>query len=296
MKYLLCVILLLFVYKGNAQDLRLAGVEYFTFPDVRLKDDASNKEVSFQEFGMFVNYPLQLKNKKTILLNGIQYGMVEALLSDNTLSNENQLFFHKLSYSFCVIHMFNEKWTFVGRISPTLASDFEDKLSGHDFILQGTASLTKRFSPNILGGVGLIYTTRLGKPRLYPSIQYQYRMGKHDLNIFFPVFSNYSYQLDSQNKFRIGLRMAVNGANFNTSSDNYSVSPEIDRFNYVRANIGPFVSYRLGKMVLIEISGGISTFRKYEFEDVTNNHRKFDSQNGGFINIGLNIVPPQNKK
>lgn len=92
-------------------------------------------------------------------------------------------FFHKLSYSFSVIHMFNEKWTFVGRISPTLASDFEDKLSGHDFILQGTASLTKRFSPNILGGVGLIYTTRLGKPRLYPSIQYQYRMGKHDLNI-----------------------------------------------------------------------------------------------------------------
>lgn len=298
MKHFFYAILLLSMYSAGsskAQDIRLAGVEYFNYPSVRFKDGANNQKVSFQEFGAFINYPIQLKNKKTILFNGIQYGMVQATMNHHGLSNEKNLTFHKLSYSFTLIHRFNDKWTFIGRIAPTLASDFDDKLSGHDFNVLGTAFLTKRFSQKTLGGAGLIYTTRFGKPLLIPSLQYQYRIDKHDLNIFLPAFINYSYQLDSKDRLKIGFRTAINGAHFNTSSDNYSTSVGVDRFNYVRANMGPFVSYRLGRMVLIEMSGGLSTLRRYEFEDINNDRHKYTSQNGGFFNIGLNIVPPLKK-
>lgn len=295
-KHIASISLLLLCFQGRAQDLKLAGLEYLSYPKVKFKDDAGGNKAAFSEAGAFVSFPKMLQDKKTILVNGLQYGIVETAIYNDDLSSKNEMTFHKISYSFTYIHRFNEKWTFIGRLSPTLASDFKDKLSWHDFIVQGNAMVTKKFNDNVIGGAGLIYTMRFGKPLLFPSIQYQYKKDRHALNIYLPIFANYVYQTGPENKIGLGFRAAVNGANFNASSKSFSSDTEMDRFNYARANIGPFVNYQLTKTLLIEASGGISTMRMYQFEDLAGSKHKFDSESGGFFNIGIILLPPSPKK
>lgn len=295
-KLLSSISLVLVCLVSRAQDLKLAGIEYLSYPKVKFKDDASGNQAAFNEAGAFISFPKLLQDKKTILVNGIQYGMVQTSIYNDALSSKNEMTFHKVSYSFTYIRRFNEKWTFIGRLSPTLASDFEDKLSWHDFILQGNAMITKKFNENVVGGAGLIYTMRFGKPLLFPSIQYQYKKDSHALNIYLPIFVNYTYQTGPENKVGLGFRATVNGANFNASSKNFSSDTEMDRFNYARANIGPFVNYQLTKTLLIEASGGLSTMRMYQFEDLEGSKHKYDSESGGFFNIGIVLLPPRPKK
>lgn len=278
------------------QDMRLAGIEYFNYPKVKLKDDASNNEASFQEFGAFINYPRQLKNKKTILMNGIQYGRVNTTLYNNVTSAENELVFHKISYSFTLIQRFNEKLTFVGRLTPTLASDFEDGLSGNDFVMQGSLMMLKRYSEKVLGGAGVFYTTRFGRPLVIPSVQYQYKNDRHAWNIFLPVFLNYGYKVDKKEKLGVGFRAAINGANFNVSATSFPSSTAMDNLNYARANIGPYINYQVTKLLLVEAFSGISTMRRYEFVDEGGRSHEYDSRTGAFFNIGIVLTPPRPAK
>lgn len=295
-KHLLSISLILLGLKVQAQDMKLAGLEYFSYPKVKFKDDASGNKASFNEAGAFVSFPKMLKDKKTILINGIQYGAVQTTIYDNNLSTENEMTFQKISYSFTYIHRYNDKWTFIGRLSPTLASDFVDKLSGDDFILQGSAMVTKKYNEKVIGGAGLIYTMRFGKPLLFPAIQYQYKSGRHALNAYLPIFVNYVYQTGREDKIGLGFRAAVNGANFNASSKSFSSDTQMDRFNYARANIGPFVNYQLTKTLLVEASGGLSTMRMYQFEDLAGSKYKYNSESGGYFNIGIVLIPPHVKK
>lgn len=281
-------------FTGNAlcQDLKLAGVEYLTYPKVRLKKDAGNYEAYFREFGAFASFPKKLKNNKTILLNGFQYGFVSATSVNTTTQTEKTQQFHKIAYALNVIHKVDERWTIIGRLSPTLASDFNDKLSWKDFLMQGSFIVTKQIKENVIAGAGLVYTTRLGRPLLLPGLQYQLKSDKQALNIFIPAFINYAYSVGTDDKIKIGFRATVNGANFNTASNNFSMGTQVDRLNYARANLGPFANYRLTKMIQIEAYGGLSTMRMYQFVDVHGEKYKYNSNSGAFFNIGLALVPP----
>ncbi|WP_138485098.1 DUF6268 family outer membrane beta-barrel protein [Dyadobacter bucti] len=295
MRFIINLVFFLGTCNVWAQDFKLAGVEYFTYPKVQAKDVGNQHQASFQEFGAYVFYPRKLKNDQTIIMNGIQYGFVQATSYNKKLSSQNTQDFHKIAYTFILIHKFNEQWTLSGRLSPTLASDFKDNLSGHDFILQGSIIASKRFNERVIAGAGLVYTTRLGKPMFLPGLQYQYKKCKHNLNVFIPAFFNYTYQVDSKEKLKVGFRIGLNGANFNASVNNYSKPAELDRLNYARANIGPVISYQLTRMIQIEAFGGISTMRMYQFEDTDKNIYKYNSKSGGFFNIGLGITPPKRK-
>lgn len=295
MKYLLVILLILVTYRIKAQDLKLAGVEYFTYPKVKIREGNENVHTRFQEFGTYANYPTALKNGNTVLVNGFLYGQVQATLYNNATGNESSYDFHKIAYNFMVIHKWNKKWSLVGRLSPTLAGDFEASLSGRDFLMQGTVSVSKKISEQKIIGGGLLYTTRLGKPMLLPSFQFRYKTNKHLMNIYLPAIINYSYTTDNKQKLYIGFRLVMNGANFNVSNDQFSGGNNVDRLNYFRVNIGPTVSYQLTRLLQIEATGGLSTFRKYQFEDIRGTNYKYNSTTGAFFNIGIAIVPPQQK-
>ena len=50
---LLSLFFLLCISNLNAQELKLAGIEYSNYPAVTLKEDANGVEAAFQEFGGF---------------------------------------------------------------------------------------------------------------------------------------------------------------------------------------------------------------------------------------------------
>ena len=70
--------LFIFLKTSYAQDFKLAGIQYNNYQKSEIKNDSGNQEISFQEFGAFVNFPKKLKNDKTVLVNGFGCGFVEA--------------------------------------------------------------------------------------------------------------------------------------------------------------------------------------------------------------------------
>ncbi|APG64483.1 hypothetical protein LPB136_03495 [Tenacibaculum todarodis] len=282
----------IFLKVSYAQDFKLAGIKYVNYQKSEIKNDLGNQEISFQEFGTFVNFPKKLKNDKTVLVNGFGYGFVEASF-DNPLfqpsQNEEKLqtFFYQLT----LLHQWNEKWNLLVNLKPTLASDFEAKLSSDDFIFQGAVTATRKFSSSFKLGGGLAYSARLGSPRLIPLINLQYKNNKHEINAFLPISAKYSYSLLPNNKLDLGVKYNLNGGNFNVHSDDNS----IDKINYSRANFGVTADYQLTKLLRLEAFGGVSAGRKYSLIDADDITYDFDSESAPFFSVGIVLVPPKRK-
>lgn len=284
------------VLRTEAQDqLKLGGIEYVSYPSVALKDDASGFETDYQEFAAFVAVPKMLKNKKTILINGLNYGFVQSTLTNDSLGYESSQVYYRIGYTINVIQRMKNDWIFSGRLAPTLASDFDRSLNKQDFILLGSLIMTKKLNERAKLGGGLVHTMRLGTPLLIPVIQYSYKLDKHAFNVFLPAILSYNYTVDKQERLKVGVKVAANGANFNASKDKFS-NIEVDRLNYVRINLGPDLSYRLTDILMINAAGGISAKRMYKFKDVHGDTYDYNSKSGAFFNIGIALVPPPKKK
>lgn len=294
-RFLLPLALTATLAEAPAQVLKLAGADYLHYPKVRLRDHGNSQQVSSLEFNAYINVPVKLKNDKTFLINGLQFGSIKATSFSDITTAEHKQKFYKITFSFMVIHRLDEKWMLIGRLSPTLAGDFGEKLNSDDFLMQGFLLANKQINQKLMAGGGLIYTTRLGKPMLLPGLQLRYEQSRHQLFVFLPATIDYSYQVTQNEKFWIGFKTVLNGANFNSSVDNFSGSTRVDRLNYVAANLGPFIRYRFAKMVQLEISGGLNAMQRYQFEDAHSTLHQYSSQNSSYLSVGLSIVPPTRK-
>lgn len=294
-KLFLTTALLLTVTGLSAQDLKLAGADYQYYPKMYLKDGGGSLQVSSQESNVYINVPAQLKNGKLVIVNGLQFGSVRVNSYSDIPSGEVAHNFYRIAYTFMLIYRLNEKWMLVGRLAPTLASDFDEKLNGKDFLMQGSLLANKKINENLMVGGGLIYSTRFGKPMLIPGLQLKYEKRRHLLFLFLPAIIDYSYRVTREEKLRVGFKGLLNGANFNSSVDNFSGTTAVDRLNYVAVNLGPTVRYRFAKMVQLEVSGGLNALRRYQFEDAGRTLHKYSSKSSGFLSVGLTIVPPKRK-
>jgi hypothetical protein len=298
------MLFLAFITFGNAfaQELDLLGVSYFNYPKTDIEEGANNQQAFAQEFGIFGNLPIKLNGDKTIMLNGLTYAFVE-----NTTYNPPEEYFdtkeqvrklHTISYSMTLVQKLSDTWKLIVILEPTLASDFKDKLSSDDLILQSGLVVTKKFSDNFQLGGGLIYSTHLGEPLPMPALQIKYTYKNHELTGFLPMKAQYSYKFGKEEKLKIGLRAAINGSNFNITSPDFAgvIPSPINKVRYSRANVGPFINYGITDMFRVEIFGGITTGRKYEFIDFEDNEYNYNRSNGPFFNIGFVIVPPSLNK
>jgi hypothetical protein len=271
----------------------LAGVHYNNYLASDVKNTEDNQETKFQEFGAFVNFPKKLKNNKTVLVNGFGYGFVETTINDPLFQfNENDKKLQQFYYQLTLLHQWNEKWNVALNLKPTLASDFEAKLSVDDFIFQGAVVATRKLSSSFKLGGGLAYSARLGTPRLIPVVNLQYKKNRHEINALLPVKAKYTYSILPEEKLQLGLQYALNGANFNVHSDDNS----IDKINYSRANFGVVGQYQLTNMLRLEAFGGLSAGRTYSIIDNDTTIYDFDSESAPFFSIGIVLVPPKRKK
>ncbi|HSZ32561.1 MAG TPA: DUF6268 family outer membrane beta-barrel protein [Puia sp.] len=292
MKNTITVWLLLLAGLASGQDIRLAGIEYFNYLKAPVSDGNSKYQASFQEFSAFAAYPVQSKNKKTTILNGFQYALVDASVLDNTTTVTNTRNFYVLAYNFIVIHKLNDNWKLEAQLTPTLSSDFKSSLSSNDFLMLGSFLAIRRLNDYANIGAGITYTTKLGKPLLLPVLQFNYHKDHHKLIILLPSLVDYEYGIDKKDKFNVGFRAGLNGAEFHVTGNNIDNAIDVNKLGYSRLNLGPVVSYRISKIIKIEAMGGISVARKYQFLDVQGNKYTINSKNVGVFNIGIAFVPP----
>lgn len=280
------ILLLAFIgFNAAAQDVRLASVEYAAYSATKVENNSKN-EVSASEFGAFLNIPVILKDKRTLFFTSLRYASVTpAIHFEDSAKTSKTL--QKFALGLTVIHKWNNKFTITLNLTPTLASDFAGRLSGDDFLMQGSALFSDKFSNTITAGAGLAYTTQFGNPRLLPVLQFQYRQNRQSLIAVLPSFINYFYSITANDKLRIGARFGPNGGNYNISGNDFSTPAALSQFQYTRINIGPVINYQLAKYIQAEAFGGLSARRRYRFEDVYKTEYDFDARSGPFFNIGI---------
>jgi hypothetical protein len=278
-----------------AQNFQLAGIGYSNFAKTEIQDSPSNQEVQFQELSVFAKLPIKFKNKKTVLLNNLSYGLVQATTYNSPLfvATETQKNLHSFSLSMTLVQKLGKKWSIIAALTPTLASDFEEKLSDDDLLLQGTLLASKKLNDKWTLGGGAIYTTQLGDPRFLPAVQLRYLHNKHFIKVLLPSFVNYLYTIDNNEKWRLGFRLATNGGNFNISNPSFTeiIPNSINKTQYSRVNMGAVINFQLTKTILLEAQGGISAARKYKFEDASKRIFNYNSEKGGFFNFSIILTP-----
>ncbi len=282
-----------FAFNSYAQ-IELAGVEYSNFLAAKITDAGNGQEVAFQEFSAFVNLPKKLKNEKTTIINGLSYGQVQSSL-DNTLlfeDGEAKKTFHSVSYALTMAHQLNSKWNLLLRVKPTIASDFEADLSGDDFLFLGTAMLTRKLGANMVLGGGVVYTTQTGEPLILPTIKFQHKTRKHDLDILLPSHVKFLHGLGARKKISIGGQVALNGGNYNISLlENAPTNPAVfDRLIYSRTNAGLLAKVRMYRVFQLELFGGYSVARAFKFGE-GEDRLDYDVDNGPFFSVGVSLVP-----
>lgn len=296
MKIIISVLLLLL--SGHlvlAQDIRLAGVENFDYLKAPVKNTEGNYESSFREFGAFAAFPVQSKDKKTIIVNGFQYALVQASVFDRATSVTNSRDFQSITYNFSIIQNLTDKWKVAATFTPSIASDFKDKLSSDDFFIQGSLTGIRKLSDFSSLGAGISYTTRFGTPLLLPTVYFRYYRDRQKVNIFLPMQADYTYSLDANDKLNAGFRMGLNGTNFHVTGNNINSDADINKLRYARINAGPVISYKVCKILKLEATGGLSIARKFEFMSGDAKQYTFNSNSTGFINIGLSLIAPSGK-
>ncbi|GAA3509945.1 hypothetical protein GCM10022393_23630 [Aquimarina addita] len=278
--------LFIFVSTIFSQDFELAGIKYLNYPAI------DSNDFSIQEFGAFINIPTKLKNDKTILINGLFYGQVRINDLKNHISIiDQELVLHSISYRFMLLHKFNKKWAFIGVLEPTLASDFESSLSSDDLVLQSMAIASKTINTKLNVGAGLLYSTRFGQPMVIPVMPIKFNSNKHRINALLPTRVLYAYE--ATHNFDIGIKAAVNGANFNLTGFSNQID-DVNKVNYTRANIGPVIYYKPKKKITLELTGGISTNRRYNLVQENEDVIETTLPTQAFFNLGLVIKPDIN--
>jgi hypothetical protein len=248
---------------------------------------------SFSEFGAFANFPMQSKNKKTIVINGFQYASVQASVLNGATSVAYNRNFQSMTYNLSIIQSLTDRWKVAAILTPSLASDFKDKLSSSDFFMQGALIGIRKLNDFTSLGGGISYTTQLGSPLLLPVVYFRYYKDRQKVNIQLPMLADYAYSVDPKDKLNVGFRMGLNGTNFHVTSDDINSHIDVNELRYSRINAGPVISYKICNVLKLEATGGLSVARKFEFVAAGGAKQySFGSNNTGFINISLALIAP----
>lgn len=264
----------------------LASVDYtFYSPSKYIKDHEAG-EIRMNEYKTKIQFALKLKEKKTYLINKIYMTKFDTYANKGKDQNFNESYY-SLSYSIGIIQRLKNRWKIVGVLSPTLASDFNNKVSSHDLILQSSVLASKRASANFEYGFGVAYSTRFGRALTIPLLSYAYLNGRWSHNGVIPAYiaSYYNYK-----RFEIGVKMSTFGNVYNSTNEIQS-NLELDKLGYSRINMGPDFKFCIYKALYANINTGITVRNRLysiasqgELEMELNAGRKF------FFNFGLSIL------
>ena len=272
---------------------KLAGFSFTRFPGAGVTDSPLNREIELNEYNFFVNLPMRLKNEKTVLINGLQYKLVIPTADNDVALNIDGQHLHVVGYSLTVVHQLKNDWRALIVLSPTLSSTFNQPLEGDDFLFNGTVQFIKRKSEKLSYGGGILATSRFGDPIILPSLQLTHKTDRSKFQVILPRGITYERYYG---KLTAGLKAEVDGSLYNVNYSRTTLLNEVqpvDKVGYTRVVLGPSLSYRLGKVIQLEASGGISVAQSIELQGDPFEDESYDLDNGTFFQVGVSIVPPK---
>lgn len=286
-------VLLLCSSPAMSQNLQLAGFSVTKFPGAEVINSPLNQEVEADEYNFFLNLPKRLKNEKTILINGLQYRLVTPFTDNDLNLGLDEQSLHLISYRLIVLHDLSNKWSAFASLNPALSSAFNTTIEGDDFLFSGALLFIKKKSDRFSYGGGTAYTSSFGEPVFIPTLQLTFSSEKEKLEVLLPRRITYDRYFG---KLTAGLQVAVSGSRYNVNYTRINSNEDIefvDKLAYSRAIFGPSISYRLGEIVRLEASGGITVARRVGVQDDPFVSENYDIASGPFFRFGIALVPPK---
>ena len=290
--YLISFLFLLFSFNIIAQGFELIKVESTYFPKQPIEGSPLDGKIDIWEWNGQLAIPQVLNSKKTILIHNLAYSNVRADIESNSVLLDSELtkFYHTISYRLDYVQTLSPKWILTLNLKPLLASDFEEALSGDDFLFQGTALAIKSQNEQFSYGFGFAYTTRFGRPLTIPGGMLKYTTSKMNFELWFP--DNMLLMYNTHKPFQYGIKAEIDGGLFNNSNNLLSsVNSIIDQTGYSRINIGPAIIMKLKSGININLLGGIAIARRLEFIDIDENIFDSTPETGPFFRFGLSYSP-----
>jgi len=286
-----CGLLLLISTPLMSQDFQLAGFSFTRLPGAEVTNAPLNQEVEVNEYNFFLNLPKQLKNEKTVLINGLQYRLVTPSVDNDLNLGVNGKNLHLLGYRLTVLHQLANDWKVLLSLNPTLSSTFNTSLEGDDFLMNGALLFIKEKSDRFSYGGGIAYLSSFGEPRFIPTLQLTVSSEKSKLHVLLPRRITYDHYFG---KVTAGLKAEASGSRYNvnyTRTTSLNDTELVDMLVYSRIVLGSSLKYRVSKFIELEASGGIAVARRMELQGDLFEDANYDTANGSFFSFGISIVP-----
>ena len=295
-KHIALSVFLLFSLNLFGQDFELIKIQSAYYPKQNVEEASVDGEIGFFEWGVQLAIPQTFKkHKKTILIHKIGYANLTANTEVNfsLFNSKTTRYYHTVVYNLGLVQTINKNWLLVANFIPTLASDFEESLSGDDFLFQANALAVNTKNEKLKYGFGLAYTTRLGRQLMIPMGLLKYKTQNFELDMVLP-FKLSAMVKTNKNIFFYGVKASLNGGVFNNSSEFQTASNTVDVVGYSRLTIGPAITIRLKEAININLVGGMTLNRRLELIDSNNEITDRTPQASPFLSFGISFAPKIN--
>jgi hypothetical protein len=276
--------LTLAVFHGVGQQLELLGVEYARYPASDVEDrDTIN--VSFDEFEVSALAPVSIGDRWTLLAGGTY----RHILPTNSVGAfEDNLFFLALRLV-ASYQLSDNKRLIINALPAISTTDDARSFEGDNFLMQGGVFFNKVVNERFSYTLGILSTSRFGSPIVLPSLGFSHETDQFKLNLALPFLVQAIW--DHEKRLSYGIRLAVNGSQYNFN-DEFVNGNEVLLANFSRTRFGPELIYKIKESLVVNLFGGTTLNRTYNFSLSSIDDLDFGLQNGPFAAIRLSIIPP----
>jgi len=270
-RFLILFAVFLFIKKNsNAQSendykpllkFPLVTINQTFYSNTNFDSDQNNVGAKLSEQRGAFLFPIRTKNN-TIIINGLEFTNLRTEYWKSNIIENTQRNFSSIAYCLGLVKPIgNKNWKGVLFLKPTLASDFKEKLSEDDFILQSSLLAIKRINQYSEFGIGLSFNTRFGQEMFIPMFHYVRK--KHNWETY-TVLPIYASQFFCFNKSKIGVSYHLNG-NFYNFHNTITSDRDLDKLSYTRMNIGPEFEQVLFNKISANIKTGVSVGKELKW-------------------------------
>jgi hypothetical protein len=271
-----------------AQDIIGISVAYDFFPYRNLANPAAGTfeedlEIQLNTLSFQASFPLVFAKGKTLVLNHLNYdriGFDYRNWDHDEAGDQDPDAAYSVKYTIFLIRTYSQRWQLIAAATPGLASDFEGDLSSDDFVFEAMLGFIRRFGKHLSLGAGLAYIRDFGEPLPLPFVAFEWNISPRlSAKGLVPQSLEVSYRVNP--KMTLGLSAGVSGDRYHGDPDKYDVdNPQL---KYTVGTVGPTAQIHFSKWIHLNLEGGFTLIRNFEFLDGDDLARSLDLKQTGYL-------------
>lgn len=281
---------------ARAEGFPVSSLSYEYVPDAELvltgveEDDL---KVTARTSTFKLNVPILLDGRDKILLNALTVRRLDQSYTNSKSGADTFRPDDLYTFKWGLVYrqVLGEKWWGAVLIQPAMLSDLEN-VGRDDFSVRAGFVFEKRQSDRFTWGWGAGYSDDYGRRTVLPVLRLRWTTRAWQIDLDAP--QSVGVWRDLGERIRAGAAAKVTGGTFRIGQDVDLGGGRTTKDGLVRysiLNVGPAVEIALGRLMLLELNGGTSVYRRYEVDDAAG-RSLVDSryENTAFFKTTLSVV------